>query len=138
VSLGAEIPELLEVEADGPVSLGIVAEELDDDPESPGDMGEALDDPKSVEELDDEELDDEELDDEELDEPESLEPPTDGTGSLGARGAGNDSAETACNGRVSAFAIPVPSPRRLSPMPPANAALANSSLVLTVRLPVHP
>jgi hypothetical protein len=154
MSLGTELPEPVEVDTAGPDWLGMIGDELDDpvslgsggdgidDPVSLGSIHEELDDPESLDadELDADELDDELSDDEldpELDDPESPEPPDKGTGSVNARGASKDSAETAGgagNGRVWAFAIPVPSPRRLSSMPLVIAAPANNCFVLKVRL----
>jgi hypothetical protein len=133
VSLGAGITEPLEDAGDGPVWLGTMGDELDDpvsleadgeedDEEIDGPVprgSQELDDPKSI---DGDELDDDEPDDDEPDDPESLEPPVKGAGTLGA----------------SAFAIPVPSPRRPSSMPPVIAAPANNCFVLKVRLPGRP
>jgi hypothetical protein len=115
-----------------PMSLGSDGEEIDD-PVSLGNNHEELDGPKS---LDDEELDDDDPDD--PDEPEPPEPPVNGAGSIGARGISKDSAETAGSGRVSGFAIAVPSPRRLSSMPLVIAAPTNNCFVLKVRLPGPP
>src|SRR5262249_3712761 len=128
-----ELPEPVDVDAGGPVWLGMIGDELDD-PVSPGSIHDELDDPKS---LDDEEVDDPELDDPELDDPESPEPPDKGIGSVRARGASKDLAETsgsAGTGRVCAFAMPAASPRRLSSMPLVIAAPANNCFVLKVRL----
>jgi hypothetical protein len=159
VSLGAGITEPLEDAGDGPVWLGTMGDELDDpvslepdgeedDEEIDGPVprgSQELDDPKSIDgdeldddepdddepddeeldddELDDDEPDDDEPDDDEPDDPESLEPPVKAGGTLG----------------VSAFPIPVPSPRRPSSMQLVIAAPANNCfVVLKVRLPGRP
>jgi hypothetical protein len=114
MSLGAELPEPVGVDTDGPDWLGMIADELDD-PVSLGSDGNEIDDP-------------------ELDDPESPEPPDKGTGSVRVRRASKDSAETAGgpgSGRVCAFAIPAPSPRMLSSMPLVIAAPANLGYRIT-------
>jgi hypothetical protein len=114
MSLGAELPEPVGVDTDGPDWLGMIADKLDD-PVSLGSDGNEIDDP-------------------ELDDPESPEPPDKGTGSVRVRRASKDSAETAGgpgSGRVCAFAIPAPSPRMLSSMPLVIAAPANLGYRIT-------
>ena len=78
-------------------------EEETDGPISVGNRGTEPDDPKSLDELADDELKDDELE-LELDEPESLDPPV-------------------------AFAIGVPSPKRLSAIPLVIATPAKSSVL---------